>query len=350
MALHPIIAEDVDSILAAPLPWDRLDGRTILVTGAAGFLGSYLTETLLRRNERAGNGASRVVGLVRDGRRAAQRFSHHRHRADLRWLVQDAAEPPPGDLHADVIVHAASQASPRYYGLDPVGTMRPNVVGTDHLLRFAARCRAERFLFVSTSEVYGNVPPDRNPIREDEPGAVDPAAVRSCYAESKRAGETLCVAYRRQMGVPTVIVRPFHTYGPGLAPGDGRVFADFVECVVAGRDIVLTSDGRALRAFCYVSDAIRGILTALFQGGDGEPYNVGNEQSESSIRALAELLVGLFPDRRLKVVRQPVDEKSGYIPSAVARNCPDTSKLRALGWSPTIGLAEGFRRTVRSAE
>lgn len=347
-ARHAIVAEDVGAILSAPLPWGELAGKTVLVTGAAGFLPSYLVETLLRIGQGNSSNAVHVVALARHGERATRRFAAHVDRANFRLLVQDVCDPLPDDLRADVVFHAASQASPKYYGVDPVGTMRANVVGTDQLLQLAVRSKSRRFLFVSSSEVYGNVPPERNPISESEFGSVNPVAVRSCYAEGKRAGESLCVSYGHQHGVPAVIVRPFHTYGPGLAADDGRVFADFVADIVAGRDIVMTSDGSARRAFCYVRDAIAGFFTALFEGQSGEAYNVGNDEAEISVRELAELLVGLFPEKRLKAVFQPKPQQTGYIASAVARNCPNTARIRALGWQPTVSIADGFRRTIQS--
>lgn len=348
MANRSIVSDDIKKICAAPLPWDELAGRSVLVTGAAGLLATYLVETLLAIGERKSAAAVNVIALVRNREKAEQRFASHSNRRNLRFLVQNVCDPLPDDLHADVILHAASQASPKYYGSDPVGTLRANTVGTDNALRLAVRSQCRRFLFVSSSEVYGSVPPEQNPIAESELGSVNPLAVRSCYAEGKRAGETLCVSYCHQHGVPAVIVRPFHTYGPGLAADDGRVFADFVADIVAGRDIVMTSDGSARRAFCYVRDAIAGFFTAMFQGKPGEAYNVGNDDAEVSVRELAETLVGLFPEKRLKAVFQKSAPQAGYIASAVARNCPDTRKIRSLGWKPTIGIAEGFRRTIES--
>ena len=161
----------------------------------------------------------------------------------MRLLVQDVCEPVALDEPIHFIVHAASQASPKYYGTDPVGTLSANVLGTYHLLNLAATHRVEAFLFFSSGEVYGQVAPERIPIRETDYGYLDPTDVRSCYGESKRMGETMCVAWAHQFGVPAKIVRPFHTYGPGMRLDDGRVFADFVADIVHDRDIVLKSDG-----------------------------------------------------------------------------------------------------------
>jgi len=229
-----------------------------------------------------------------------------------------------------------------------VGTFGPNTLGTYHLLRLAERAGARALLFFSSSEVYGQVDDDGLALREDTVGRVDPTALRSCYAESKRAGETLCVCFHSQHGVPVRIVRPFHTYGPGMRLDDGRVFADFVSDVVHNRDIVLRSAGDARRTFCYAADATAGFFTVLLKGEPGQAYNVGNPDAEVSVLQLAETLVGLFPDKHLSVVRRQRPARDGYIPSAVGRNLPDITKVRALGWRPRTDIEEGFSRTVRS--
>src|SRR5262249_53731189 len=158
-------------------------------------------------------------------------------------IVQDVCQPVTIDGPVDYIVHAASQASPKYFGRDPVGTLSANVLGTRHLLELARQKQSRGFLYFSSAEVYGQLDPARIPAPESACGPVDPLDVRSCYAESKRMGETMCVCWAYQYGVPARIVRPFHTYGPGMALDDGRVFSDFVAAIVQERDIVLTSNG-----------------------------------------------------------------------------------------------------------
>ena len=343
--LNPIIQGDLKAILAQPLPWETLAGQTVLITGAAGFLPGYLVETIMRRNDEFGGEPATVVALARSAEALDERFGHHAGRSDLRHLVQDATDPVPSELHVDVVIHAASQASPVHYLHDPVGTLRVNVTGTEHLLRHAAACGASRFLFLSSGEVYGQVPAEHQPLREDYVGSVEPTDPRSCYAEGKRAGEAFCSAYRAQLGVPAVITRIFHTYGPGLKPDNGRVFADFITSVAAGRDIVMTSDGSALRAYCYVADTVAGLFTAMFHGEPGTAYNVGNEEAEVSVAGLAEMLAGAYPEIGLRREAPP----PGYVASAVSRSCPDTSRLRGLGWHPAWGLLDGFQRAIEGS-
>lgn len=344
--LSAIAQEDLTGIVNSPLPWEMLTGKTVLVTGGNGFLPAYLVETLLLLNRQRSLGI-KVVALVRDRERAQKRFAHHQGRGDLQFVVQDVTRQVSLDAPLHYIIHAASQASPKYYGIDPVGTLAANTIGTANVLELARRHKAEGFLYFSTSEVYGR-DPGRIPTDEKSFGYLDPTDIRSCYAESKRMGETMCVSWMHQYGVPVRIVRPFHTYGPGMDLTDGRVFADFVNDIVNGRDILMKSDGLAQRAFCYLADATRGFFTVLLKGQPGEAYNIGNDKCEISIVELAELIVGLFPDKGLRVVRQAGPSGSDYIPSQVPRNCPDISKAKALGWEPGTSLQEGFSRTIRS--
>jgi nucleoside-diphosphate-sugar epimerase len=345
---HSIIEQDLQAIAAEDLPWSEFEGRTVLITGANGFLPAYMVEMLLYLNETRFQRPVQVLALVRNHSKAVARFASYHGRDDLHFLVQDVCEPPAVERHIDFVIHAASQASPKYFGVDPAGTLTPNVLGTYHALCLAHEHAAKGFLFFSSGEVYGEVNPAHVPTREDQYGYVDPTRVRSCYAESKRLGETMCVAWHQQYGVPAKIVRPFHTYGPGMALDDGRVFADFVANVLAGRDIVMKSDGSARRAFCYLADATAGFFTVLLKGKPGEAYNVGNEDQESSIYELARTLVGLFPEANLRVERQIRAHAQAYLQSPISCNAPDTTKARGLGWRPRTSIADGFRRTVLS--
>lgn len=345
---HPVVTEDLDRIIATPLPWEKLSGKTVLVTGASGFVPAYLVETLLYLNEtRKAN--IQTVALVRDLGKGRRRFAHLIERPQLKLVVQDVRDPYTGPGGIDFIIHAASQASPKFYGCDPVGTFEANVIGTHAMLELARESRSEAFLFFSSGEVYGRIDNPAVPLKEADYGYLDPLNIRSCYAEGKRAGETLCACWHAQFGVPVKIVRLSHTYGPGMALDDGRVFADFVADIVAGRDIVMKSDGSTRRPFCYLADATVAFFTVLLQGKEMQAYNVGND-AETSILELAETLVRLFPDRHCRVVRQERTAGDDYIPSPVAGGHFDLSRIRALGWEPSTGIEEGFRRTVRSYE
>ena len=344
------IEGDIQDVVARDLPWEILAGCRVVVTGASGFIGSYLVRTLLALH-RLGKVTRplKVVAMVRDSARAKARF------ADLptaeqpelvHWDLATIGVPDIGAAH--YVVHAASQASPRYYGIDPVGTLMPNTVGTASLLEALRRCPDPRgLMFVSSSEVYGAVD-HAGLLAETQYGVVDPTTARACYAEGKRAGEAMCVAWHNQYQLPTFIVRPFHTYGPGLTPEDGRVFADFVFNVLGNENIVMNSDGSARRAFCYASDAIAGFLTVLLKGKVAVPYNVANSSAELSVMELAEMLVSLFPEKQLQVDRRVYSSADAYLPSAYNRLVPDTTRLESLGWKALIAPAQGFKRMIEA--
>ena len=346
---HPVIEEDLARVLKSPIPWDRLRNAHILVSGAYGFVVAYVVESILYANERLDLNA-RVTGVVRNPDKAWRRFHAYRGRSDLQFVFQDICQPLDDALAADYIVHGASWASPKYYGSQPVGSLLPNVLGTYHLLEQARRRPVQGFLFFSSAEIYGRMDPSAIPTPETYEGRVQPTEVRSCYAESKRMGETMCVAWHKEHGVPATMARIFHTYGPGMALDDGRVFADFTRDILERRNIRMMSDGAHRRTFCYCSDAAAALLTILLRGAPATAYNMGNDEAEVSIAELAQTMVGLFPERGLRVERVGDAHPSGYLRTTVDRACPDTTRLRGLGWRPQVGVAEGFRRTVLSYE
>lgn len=341
-----IIAEDLQRIVASTdLDWSAFDGRRVLISGASGFLPAYLVETLLYLNCARGYDIH-VTALVRNNDNYNKRFQHHLNNPNLSVLVQDISKPITLDFPHHFIIHAASQASPKYYGVDPVGTLSANVLGTMQMLELARNHPVISFMYFSSGEVYGEV--QSVPTKETDYGYVDPTLVRSCYAESKRMGENMCVSWHAQYHVPTKIVRPFHTYGPGMKLDDGRVYADFVQDIIENRPIVVRSEGLASRAFCYLADATAGFFTVLLKGENAVPYNVGNSEAEISIIDLANLLVNLFPEKKLRVIKEKLKSKSGYLQSTISRNCPDTSRIGSLGWRPRTSLADGFKRTIES--
>lgn len=340
-----IIEEDLSNIISSNLPWTEFDGKTVVVSGANGFLPAYMVESILHLNEIEACQNIKVIGIVRSKEKAIKRFSKYHNRDDLRFIVQDICKPVSIDEKIDFVIHAASQASPKLYARDPVGTLCANVIGTNNLLNLAIHNNVEGFLFFSSSEVYGQVDPSQMELGETSYGYLDPTDIRSCYAESKRMGETMCISWFHQYGIPTKIVRPFHTYGPGMSLDDGRVFADFISDLLNNRDIALSSDGSAIRSFCYLADAVLGFFTILFNGICGQAYNIGNDKCTMRISDFADLISQLFPQKRLKVIKRSKGED--YLPSPFSRLCPDSSKARVLGWEPKYSLEDGLIRTIR---
>ena len=211
--LNQIIKEDLEKINGADLPWEKLRNKKILVTGGAGFLASYLVQALLAAGRKHSLNCE-VICVVRNLKSAHKRYELYKNNPALSILQHDISMPLPAEFpFADFIIHSASQASPRYYGVDPVGTLRANSVGTMYLLEHAVKTVAEKFLFFSSGEVYGRPKYSNRLVGEDDYGYLDPMNVRSCYAESKRVGETMCASWAAQYKLDVSVVRPFHTYG-----------------------------------------------------------------------------------------------------------------------------------------
>jgi UDP-glucuronate decarboxylase len=345
-----VIKEDLAHIALSPLPWNEFKDKIIMLTGGGGFLAAYLIKSILTANF-FHNLNCRIICVVRRKASVELRLAAYLNTSNFSIIEHDISLPLPANFpKANIIIHAASQASPKYYGIDPVGTLSANTMGTLYLLNHAIKSKTERFMFFSSGEVYGSPVYPEQMVSETDYGKLDPMNVRSCYAESKRMGETMCVSWAHQYGLHTNVVRPFHTYGPGMALDDGRVFADFVSDVVGQRDIVLKSDGMALRPFCYVLDATIAFLTVLLRGAKAEAYNVGNPEAESTIRDLATTLASLFPERNLKTRFEVSLASNAYLKSPIIRSCPSIQKINGLGWKPTTGVEDGFRRTILSFE
>lgn len=346
--INQIIKDDLKSIISEKLPWYRFKKKVILVAGGNGFLASYIIKSLLSANIYYKLNL-KIICLVRNKTSKLNRLKSVKNSKNLIILNHDLNRPLPKDLpYSDFIIHSASQASPKYYHSDPVGTLLPNSIGTFHLLEHAVKCKAEKFLFFSSGEVYG-VPVNKNKkIKEDNYGYLDSTNLRSCYAESKRIGETMCVSYSKQFNLNISIVRPFHTYGPGLNLDDGRVFADFVADVVSKRKIIIKGNGLEKRCFCYLSDATVGFLRILLNGADREAYNLGNPFCEISIKKLAKLISNLFLDRNIKIKFEKPSAKKNYLKSPVVKVSPSIDKIKKLGWFPKTSLEEGFSKTINS--
>src|SRR5690606_15899945 len=267
----------------------------------------------------------------------------------------DISRPLPGgmpDLH--FIVHAGSIASPIYYRQHPIETMDANVNGLRSLLEYA-RAQSEKgkpvegFLFYSSSEIYGDPTPENIPTPETYRGNVSCTGPRACYDESKRYGETLCVNFTRQHGLPIKVARPFNNYGPGLKIRDRRVIPTSALDIPFGWDIAMPSDGSALRTFCYSADAIVGYYTTLVVGRPGEAYNSGAETPEISMLDLAQRMVALGQELfgyQGRLVRKESEDKDSLVDNP-NRRCPVITKARSeLGYDPQVTLEEGLRRAL----
>jgi nucleoside-diphosphate-sugar epimerase len=345
------IVESAGSELAS------LAGRRLLVTGGGGFLGYYLVQGALAWNELRADAGERIRVTVADNyaRGVPDWLVALEDVDELELLVHDVRESLPDDLGTfDYVIHAAGIASPTYYRRHPIETMDANVGGLRLLLDRAALAQGGEdairgFLFMSSSEIYGDPAPESIPTPETYRGNVSCTGPRACYDESKRFGETLCVTFAQVYELPVTIARPFNNYGPGLKLTDRRVIPDLARDVLEGRDVTLLSDGAATRTFCYAADAIAGYYKVLVNGRAGESYNVGIERPEISMRELAELVVSTAHDE-LGYDGQVVHAASGdpqYLVDNPNRRCPDLDKSRSeLGFDPRIEIEEGIRRSL----
>jgi len=336
--------------------FSEMSGGELLITGGAGFLGYYLVQAPLTWN-RANPSADPVRVTVHDRfYRGTPRWLEELQDPHLRLVERDVLSPMPADEpRFDHVIHAASIASPTYYRKHPIETMDANVGGLRLLLddaveRTSTGSPLSGLLYFSTSEIYGDPDASNIPTPETYRGFVSSTGPRACYDESKRYGETLSVNFARQHDVPVTIVRPFNNYGPGLRIDDGRVIPDFAADVLAGRDITLLSDGSAQRTFCYVADAVDGYFRVLVRGRPGEPYNIGADRPEISMRELAQRMAQIGRDvvgYEGDVVLGTSDDPD-YLTDNPNRRCPVIDKARTeLGYEPEVDLDEGLERALR---
>jgi dTDP-glucose 4,6-dehydratase len=301
---------------------------TCLVTGGAGFLGSHLCDELLRRGHR-------VICVDNLETGSLVNITHIRAPSDFVLLHRDIIEPYHVEEPVDFVYHLASPASPIDYLRLPLHTLKVGSYGTHHTLGLAKAHRA-RFLIASTSEVYGD--PKVHPQTEDYWGHVNPIGPRGVYDEAKRYAEALTMAYHRQQGVDTAIVRIFNTYGPRMRPHDGRAIPTFLRQALADRPLTIFGDGSQTRSFCYVTDLIRGII-ALAESGHHHPVNVGNPH-EFTLLELAQIVIELTGSRSEIIYEAlPTDDPKQRRPDiALAR--------QLLDWEPEVDLREGLRLTI----
>lgn len=299
-----------------------------VVTGAAGFLGSHLVDYLLGKGHR-------VIGIDNLITGSVENISHLAGNSDFRFIKQDVTEFLFIDGPVDYVWHFASPASPADYMRFPIQTLKVGALGTHKALGLA-KYKGARFLLASTSEVYGD--PAVHPQREDYRGNVNPVGPRGCYDEAKRFAEAMTMAYRKQHGLETRIVRIFNTYGPRMRMDDGRVVPNFIIQALAGKPLTVYGKGAQTRSFCYYSDLIEGVYRLMMSGYCG-PVNIGNPQ-EVTILEFAKVVVELA-GAKSRIVFKPMPEDDPR------QRCPDiTLAKKLLGWQPTTNLRDGLARTI----
>lgn len=348
MPLSPIVQEDVATIAEAIR--DRasaLAGKTVLISGGAGFLGRYFLDVFHHLNRRSLSSPCRVISVdnyITGEREAGGRWSDDPHILPL-WA--DVTVPLPVREPVDYIIHAAGLASPVYYRQYPLETIESAVMGAKNLLELGRKNGLKGFLLFSSSEIYGDPDPKSVPTSETYCGNVSSVGPRACYDESKRLAETLSLIYHERFGLPVKIVRPFNVYGPGMKPKDHRVVPMFGLKTLRGEPLPVHGDGHQTRTFCYVTDALTGFFQVLLAGRPGEVYNVGNDDQEVTMGEFARMFVELGnTGARVETIPYPKTYPAGE----PQRRCPDLAKIRQeLGYEPKVKLREGILRFLQWA-
>lgn len=325
--------------------WERLEGKTLYLSGATGMLGSLLTDALMLRSEALPSGRQcRILAAARNRKAAAERFPRWWEAPAFTFLEQDLSQPLKALPESpDFWIHAASTTHPAAYAMEPVNTILANVLGTQNLLEQAARTSGSRFLLLSSVEIYGENRGEPEAYGETCCGYLDCNTLRAGYPEAKRVSEALCQAYIAEKGADAVVIRLPRCYGPTMRVSDSKAVAQFIKKAVRGEDIVLKSEGNQLYSYAYAFDAVLGILWVLLAGETGQAYNLADERSDVRLRDLAEMAAGCAGTQ---VVFSPPDEteRRGY--STASKAVLNAEKLRSLGWRASYDMAAGLRETI----
>ncbi|MCH5162012.1 MAG: NAD-dependent epimerase/dehydratase family protein [Clostridiales bacterium] len=317
---------DISRLAALPYDFGKLKNNTVLISGGTGFLGTLLTAVLEERNRVFGDGIQ-IVSVSRRGGES---------RGSVKHIAADITEGVEAD-RADYVIHLASNTHPAQYAEDPVGTVTTNIIGCRNLLELARKAGTKRFVLASSVEIYGNCKED--PVAEDYCGYIDCNTVRAGYNESKRASESLCQAYRAQYGVDCVIARFSRVFGADRKH-DTKAIAQFLDKAVSGEDIVLKSEGKQRFSYCYVADAVSGLLKVLLDGKEGEAYNISADDEGMTLGDYAKFIASLAGK---KVVFDLKNAQAGA--SVASYALLDCKKLKALGWAPYYSVKSGLKAT-----
>lgn len=361
--------KDLAAVTSLDLPWDRLAGRSVMISGATGMIGSTLIHVLMKKNREDGLGCH-IYALGRNVSKAHSRFQECWDDKDFTFIQCDiddedgmraafaaagltaagekaeAASAGAGDQQprrVDYVFHAASNTHPVAYATDPIGTVLTNIIGLNNLLKFAADQKAERFAFASSNEIYGENRGDAELFDEKYCGYIDCNTMRAGYPESKRAGEALCQAYIRQRGLDVVIPRFTRSFGPSLLKTDTKALSQFIHKGVAGEDIVLKSAGTQYYSYTYVCDAVAGLLYVLLLGTCGEAYNIADRGCDIRLKDLAQIIAD-YAGRKVVFEIPDATEAAGY--SKATKALLDSSKLQRLGWKAQFDMKTALQHTI----
>ena len=341
---NELYMEDVAHTAELDLSWEKLKNSSVLISGAAGMIGSFLIDVLMFRNTRYQMNC-RVYALGRNRKKAEKRFTVWLKEPEFEFIEHDINLPIADETaeSIDFVLHLASNTHPVAYSSDPIGTITTNMIGTGNMLEFASKHGAQRCLFASSNEIYGENRGDTEKFTEEYCGYINCNTLRAGYPESKRCGETLCQAYIRQKGLDIVIARFTRTYGPTLLETDTKAMSQFLHKAVKGENIVLKSEGMQFYSFLYAADSVSGLLTVLLKGKTGEAYNISDEASDIRLRDLAGIIAG---HAGKEVIFELPDEAESAGYSKVTKARLNSEKLQGLGWNAEYDIKTGSQRTI----
>lgn len=320
---------------------ENFRNKSVLITGVTGLIAHVLVLTFLEANKQLDLNIS-IVGLARNKEKCERLFEDFLNNDDLTFLYQDIKDEIDISKKIDFIFHAAAVTNSKILIQKPIEAFEIQVLGNLNILHFAESVGA-RVLYLSSMEIYGQ-PFTEEMSTEDKLGFVDPLVVRNGYPEAKRANEFLSKAFSEEKNVFAVNARLAQTFGPGVQSDDSRVFAQFIRSAIKKEDLVLHTDGSSLGNYCYLRDVIEALLLLIIKGNSGEAYNIVNEETNVSIKEMAELVSKEFGNGKVRIIIP--EESMGYAPK-VALHLSST-KIRKLGWQPTYGLKKMFARTITS--
>jgi len=344
--MNHIIKEDLEKIAKSiEGESEKLSGKTLLISGGSGFLGSYIIGVISILNQRILKTPCHVVSIDNFITGSRKNSSEENNGPNISRKEADVSKPIIIDQPVDYIIHAAGLASPVYYQKFPLETIETTIIGVKNLLELSRKNpNFKSFLFFSSSEIYGDPTPENIPTPESYRGNVSSIGPRSCYDESKRLAETICITYHRIYQTPVKIVRPFNVYGPGMKSNDYRVVPNFIAKGMAKEPLPVHDKGSQTRTFCYISDAVTGFFKVLLSEKNGEIYNVGTDKEEINMFDLARIVADAFtPPASIQLIKYP----DNYPADEPRRRCPDISKIKQIGYQPQVDLKAGLSRTVQ---